>query len=66
VRVHMNLEPIDSVSIYVSPKRDLAFIKVPGSGYPYLRLASPASIGLADEVVSERAWKPNGKKCARP
>lgn len=43
---------LDSSSIYVSPDRDLALIKVDGSGYPYLRLASPPSIGAGTDVVA--------------
>jgi hypothetical protein len=45
-------QSLSSVSIYLSPNRDLAFIKVAGSGYPYLHLASGASIVPGAEVVA--------------
>jgi S1-C subfamily serine protease len=44
--------PLDSVSIYASPDRDLALIKVDGSGYQYLHLANPASINSGADVVA--------------
>jgi serine protease Do len=43
---------LDSVSIYSSPDRDLALIKVNASACPYLRLASPASISAGSEVLA--------------
>src|SRR5262249_51135832 len=43
---------LQSVSIYSSPDRDLALIKVDGTGYKFLRLASPTTIGAGADVVS--------------
>jgi len=43
---------LESVSIYASPDRDLALIKVDGTGYQCLRLANPASINSGADVVT--------------
>jgi S1-C subfamily serine protease len=45
-------ESLPGEAIYVSPERDLAFIKVAGSGYPHLHLANPASFSLGEPVVA--------------
>jgi len=45
-------DPITSTAIYQSHNRDLALIKVDMIGYPFLRLANPASIAPGADVVA--------------
>jgi len=45
-------QTLQSESVYISPDRDLALIKVAGNGYPYVRLAGLASIKVGEAVVA--------------
>ena len=45
-------QTLQSESVYISPDRDLALIKVAGNGYPYARLAGLASIKVGEAVVA--------------
>jgi putative serine protease PepD len=45
-------DSLTSSAIYSSADRDLALIKVDGIGYPYLRLANPATIAAGADVVA--------------
>lgn len=45
-------ETFQSTSIFVSPDRDIALIKLSGQGYPTLSLADPTSVNVGSEVVA--------------
>jgi len=45
-------DTVRSDCIYVSPDRDIALIKVAGSGYPHLRLSGASSMALGEPVIA--------------
>ena len=45
-------ESLPGQSVYVSPDRDLALIKVSGNGYPHLRLAGGTGDSIGDAVLA--------------
>ncbi|MGD9630270.1 MAG: trypsin-like peptidase domain-containing protein [Pyrinomonadaceae bacterium] len=45
-------ETVRSSSIFLSPDRDIALIKLSGQGYPALSLADPSSVNIGSEVVA--------------
>ena len=50
-RVDTGSQEIDATVVYKDPSYDLAVIKIPGQGYPTIRLAKSADVKIGDEIV---------------